>query len=521
MKKLLIMVGCAIIAIAMLVTAVSFLLSGSPYDEIEAIHSIIYSPEEKEAYVLYNGEVVGSPIECDKYSIKGYSDDRTVCFFSTTSGEGEDQEVKYYVVNEDEIIALPDNDLDYGAMSADGKNIIAAETTENEDGSPEMTFYIYNIGDQSKTEFKYSGDILDEVELSKNFDSILYTSISGEGEEKTTSLYLYTDGENVKLASDMYPVAVSDNAKYIYAYSKEKTEEKDDEGDNDYDFSFDLTSSTKYTLYMLTKDGEKTKIADEFDRYSQSFNKDMSQMLFTAADKAYFYENGGEKVKIANNADSIYAMTPSAVASLEDFCGAPVIIYNSSSSSASIYRVEDNEAAIEKLASDVSSRYRYLTNDGETIYFLKNGSLRRISVDDASSDEILVKDGVIRILVSNDGENVYIVDKDDTLYYVDDSGETSRVADDVESVEMTIDGIVLYTDEDDVLYYTEDGDKGEKIADDVCEFEVTLGTVIYFADKNSSTGHASAFIGDDGTSFENVASGKEFRRISADYDYDY
>ncbi len=511
MKKLLIMIGAAILAIALLVSVVSFLLSGTPYDEIEAIHSIIYSPEEKEAYVLYNGKVVGSPIECDKFSIKGYSDDRTACFFSTTSGEGEDQEVKYYVANEDKITALPDNDLEYGAMSADGKKIIAAETTESEDGTQEQTFYIYNIGDQSKTEFKYSGDTLDEVEPSKNFDSILYTSISGEGEEQTTTLYLYNNGENTKLAANMTPVAVSDDAKYIYAYSEEKPDL------SDLDSILDLDFNTKYTLYTLTKDGEKTKIADEFDLYSQSFNKDMSQMLFIAADKAYFYENGGEKVKIANNADSIYAVAPSAVASLEDFCGAPVIIYNSSSSSANIYRVEDNEAAIEKLASDISNRY--LTNDGETIYFLKNGSLRRISVDDASSEETLIKDDVKKLYVSEDGSSIYVLSKNDSLYYVDDSGEASRVADDVDSVKMTIDGVVLYTDEDDVLYYTEDGDKGVKIADDVCEFEVTLGTVIYFADKNSSTGYASAFIGNDGTSFANVANGKEFRRISADYDY--
>ena len=47
MKKLLIMIGAAILAIALLVSVVSFLLSGSPYDEIKSEHSISYSPKEK------------------------------------------------------------------------------------------------------------------------------------------------------------------------------------------------------------------------------------------------------------------------------------------------------------------------------------------------------------------------------------------------------------------------------------------------------------------------------------------
>lgn len=508
MKKLLIIIGAAIVAIALLVTVASIILSGSSYDEIMDLHSFIYSPEDKEVYVLYDGEVVGSPIECDKYQVEGYSEDYTICFFKTTSGEGEDAEVKYYLADKDEIIALPETDLKYSSLSADGEKLFAYEETKNDDGSIDRKYYIYDIDDASKTEFKYSGDSLESVERSKNFESILYTSTSGEGEDETTTLYLYTDGESIKLGANLYPVAVSDNAKYIYAYSQEKTEENNSES------YYDL-SSFKYTLYTLDDEGNKTKIADKFDRYSEEFNTDLSQMLFIADEKAYFYEHGEEKVKIAGNAEGIYSLTPQNVAKIDDFCGTPVIVYGNGSS---IYRVEDDEADVEKIATDVSTRR--LSNDGETIYFLKNGSLRSINVNDpTSTDEILVKNDVETVLVSNDGKNVYIVDKNDTLYYVEGAEETTRIADDVEDVYMTIEGTVLYTDEDNVLYCSENGKKGEKIDDDVCYVEVELGTVVYYADKNSSTGNASVSISDDGTSFEKVAGSKEFRIPGSEYNY--
>lgn len=503
MKKLLIMIGAAIIAIALIVSVVSFLLSGTPYDEIKSKHSIIYSPNDKEAYVLYDGKVVGSPLECDKYEIKNHSEDNTACLFYTTSDGG--KEVKYYVANEDKITALPDNDLEYKTLSADGKKVYAIETTIEDDGTRETTRYFFNVADQTKTEFKYSGDTLDDFIMSKNFDSVIYTSISGEGEEKTTTLYLYNNGENTKLAANMAPVAVSDDAKYIYAYSEEKPDL------SDLDSILDLDFNTKYTLYTLTKDGEKTKITDKFDRNSQSFNKDLSQMLFISDDKAYFYANGGERVKIANNAEEISPLLPENVSPIDDFCGTPVIVVNTTSDS-SIYRVEAKEEKVEKLASDVSTRF--LTNDGETIYFLKNGSLRRINVNSAGSDEILAKDNVRKLFVSKDGSSVYVLDKNDSLYYIADVGDITRIADDVDKVDMTDDGVVIYTDEDDVLYSSKGGDKGVKIADDVCEFSVSINSVIYFADKNSVTGYASAFISKDGKSFANIANAKEFRRTS-------
>jgi hypothetical protein len=383
----------------------------------------------------------------------------------------------------------------YSELSADGKTIFCKETKKKDDGKTETTYYLYSISSEEKTEIKFEGDYATSIVSSPNFESFLYVSVKGEGEEKTEALYLYADGENTKLGSDMDPVLVSDDAKYVYATATQK----------------DNSGSTR-TLYYFD-DGEKFKIKSDFSEI-EYYNEDASQILFSADGKIYFYENGEEEaVKIANGSDASI-IKPEYTVAVKDLRGVPVAVINNGANG--VYVISDDPNEIEKIASDIGS-YQ-LTEDGKTLYYTKKDTLRRVEINDASTEETLAEADsdktTLIFYMSKDGSNVYYKDKD-TLYRLDGPKEKTRVSEDVASVRMTSDDLLLYVTKDYILYATDSDDKGDKIDDDVCNIVNYFGTTLYFADYNAKKGAATAFYSDGGDSFENVKSGKEFKTSSA------
>jgi hypothetical protein len=490
------------------------LFSSSNFIMQEGQHVFEYSPDDKELYILYNGEVLDEVIECNKHTVKDSSFDGSVSFISVKSGKDNpettdknEEETKYYIIDKTNVTELPkpEKEFVYDILSADGETIFCTETKTKDDGKIDTTYYLYDISGEEKTEIKFEGKVNESSLLpSRNFESFLYVSTKGEGEEKTEALYLYADGENTKLGSDMTPVLVSDNAKYVYASATQKGE-----GD-------------KYTTTLYYFDGEeKIKIKSDYSGIARC-NEDCSQILFGADGKLFFYENGEEEaVKIANGSFSDL-VTPDSehTVRVKDLRGVPVKVRNDGA--IGVYVISDDPNEIEKIASDVDDCK--LTADGKTMYFTKKNTLRCVEINDASTEETLAEaeseKTTLSFYMSKDGSDVYYEDNN-TLYYLEGPKEKTRVAEDVASIRMTSDDLLLYLTKDKILYATDSADKGEKIDDDVYNIEVSIGTTIYYADINTKKGTATAFYSDGGDSFENIKSGKEFSIYGISYEPNY
>jgi hypothetical protein len=492
MKKLLILLGAGVIAIAMLVTAVTFFASSTPFKHIEGEHALKYSPDERELYVFYKGEIVCSPIECDVFEVRSRSKDCASILFAVHVGKGNDMQTTFYLANADDIKALPENDIEYAELSGDGRMIKAF--------SADDTYYLYDPSNNTKTKIDFMGGKLDTVVFSKGYNSILYTSVTTVDKSSTVELYLYTDGKSQKLANNMYPLAVSDDGEHIFAYEVES-------GDTTLEKS---NTSDLLSLYEFRKDGEKVKIANNFKNEFVHFTDGCTQILYVSDDKAYFHEHGKDSSVKLGNAFAITPIYPAGSHSIEDFCGLPVSLV-SSEYGQRVYRVEKDESKVEKLASDTIEKH--LTADGKTLYYVKNDSLRRVDVDDSDSEQVLVEANIHRIHFSPDGEDIYY-SSEGTLYYVSTGIEPVEITDDARFSDMSRDGLYFYIDNDQTLYSTSGGEKGKEIAYNVTHITSSYGTVFYFTDANFKKGVATMFYSDDGSSFENASNGKEFKYSS-------
>lgn len=492
MKKLLISIGAVVVAIALIVSIALFLSTPSPFVQIKGEHVFRYSPEDRQLYIIYNGKIVGSPIECDAYDTHSRCADLSAALFSVTNGKGNEAKTAYYVANADVITALPDDNLKYLEISKDGKSVTATDPSEGE-----KKIYLYNISDQSKREFAYVGNELRAAVYSESFNSIIYTSTSVENKAVTLNLNLYTNGESVKLASDMYPLAVSDDGERIYAYVVVSPEPS-----LEYPFGKGL-----FTLYELNKNGEKVKIAESFNKNYFYFNKDCSQIIYLADGKAFFREYGAESPVRLGSATSCTPIYPAGTCAVEDFCGLPVKLY-SDIDGARAYRVESDKNNVEMITSGFYDIH--LTSDGKTLYCLKNESIRRIDVDDPSSEETLIEDKTYNAHFSHDGETVYYLVKG-VLYYLNEDNNGVEISDNVKNSVMTDSGMLLYVENDGTLYCSENGSKGKEIAANIFDLTVYRGTATYFTDINNYDGVAGVFYLNDENSFEDLAVGKKFK----------
>lgn len=493
MKKLLILLGTLIVTIALLVSAAVFLFSSSPFEQINGEHVLKYSPDAKELYVFYNGKTIGTPIECDSYDTLSRCPNLAAVLFRATQGIGINAKTTYYVANGEKITTLPD-DLNYLELSADGKSVTAIDVSQEV-----KKYYLYNISNQSKTEFKYEGIELRNAVYSEDFSSILYTSTSVENGAITLNLNLYTNGESIKLSSDMYPLAVSNDGEHIYAYVVVSPEP-----------SIEFPSGKGlFTLYELNKNGEKVKIAEKFQKNYVYFNKDCSQVVYVADEGAFFREYGAESSVKLGKATTCAPIYPAGVCSVEDFRGLPIRLY-SEESGVRAYRIEDDKSNVEKITSDFLDIH--LTSDGKTLYYIKDQSIRRTDVDDPSNEETLVEAKASAIYCSRDGEDVYYVERG-SIYYISEDNVGVDISDNAKNCAITDDGVLLYVEQDNTLYYSEDGKNGKKISDDVITMIIYHGTVFYFTDRTNHEAVATAFYSEDGKSFEAVDGGKKFKYV--------
>ncbi len=246
----------------------------------------------------------------------------------------------------------------------------------------------------------------------------------------------YFDGENHKLGRDIYPVAVSDGARYLYYMKNGK-------------------------LYVQKGDNEDSRVNLGDFGSVKAFNKDLSQVIFSNGngERSYISRKGGEKERLSGRISYILspvgAMAKGYVLGISSFANTYYITNDDS-----VYRI-DGKFESTKILSNVTDPQ--LAVDGKTIIYQDYDCIKKLdgSKDKAKGIELVERD-VIAFIATYNGDAIYYLTQDDELYYQKGKGNPVLIDDDVYAVDL----MGYYTDSSQLftlykgnkLFYVKDGE---------------------------------------------------------------
>ena len=127
----------------------------------------------------------------------------------------------------------------------------------------------------------------------------------------------------------------------------------------------------------------------------------------------------------------------------------------------------------ERIARDVKSIR--LSEDKKTIYYIKSDSLWQMTL--GKEAERIARE-IVTYNISKDGKTAYFINEDDELRYVRGGGDSVKIADDVDSFQIALDGTLYFLSDvnrraGSGTFSTCKSEKDvKKIADDVADYSV-------------------------------------------------
>ncbi len=458
-NKKLIGIAAAVLAVIVILSVIICACCSGSDEFVKGDFSVIYDEEAEESHIIYAGEVIEKGLS-GKISLKECASGEAAFYL--------DEEKTLYVVTEDGSKKVADEVTGLKGFSKDGENIVYADA--------DYASVIHNVKSGDKKVFMDFA--VDGVVFSSDNETFGYyvydvdSDDEGENLESVIRCYVYADGESKKVFEGGNIIAISDNGKYIYCL---KTDEE---------------TSTK-ELYVTNLKGEKTKIAA--DVTTQFTNDDCTQVVFRSDNKWYASVKGGEKIRIEGISSSVSTLYP--IAEIYDDFRDLMFVGVSDDFEISVYKLNSKWTA-EKLAGGIEDIG--VSDDGETIYYLKNEKLYILGEDEAIEDEVK------SFAVTHDGSAVYFISEDDTLYFKKGTKDKKRVADDIIKVYITHDDYALFADEDATLYSSDNGGAPKALCDDVKRVYTFLDYTYYYGDLDSSTDTVNVYIASKKTKFEKI-----------------
>lgn len=315
-----------------------------------------------------------------------------------------------------------------------------------------------------------------DVEFSPDGKTLLYNDQSiNDASEQTLWLY---DGTLTKIGDNLIGMAVSNGGSDIYYYDK-----------------------GQQALYHTSMNADKrTELVAGGDLNGAAgltmINKDHTQLLYTIYSGTgtnydssvyitYFLNNDNEKVKLDGlNGSPHIPNTP--FQSIEDPDKLTNQLY--SVNNGGVYYFDD-KFHIKKIAADTQGVQ--LAQNGKTLVYQRNNNLYRM--DDwrkANAEQIAsgISSTTFRAswMMTTDGSTVYYINSDKELYVVRGTAESEKIADNVNSMNLSHDNILFYiTDMNEnfglgSLYACTSASDKERIADDVyIGLDAEVNTTIY------------------------------------------
>ncbi len=416
-KRLFVMIIAGIILVACLVLAgiIAFPRIFGGKDKVTGAFSTWYSTNENISYIVYNGEIL--------------SDTLHGCAVAEQSSSNGTQELltcgdSLYIADSKLNLRLVTEEYDYFSFCFDGSTVVFTDTDHD--------LYLFNTKNAGIR--KIASGVDGSPVISPSGKSVAY-NVDEDGDK---FLYVYTGKKAYKLARDVEPVALTDNAKYIYYYD-----------------------SGKQAIYVTDKKYNSNKLATN-TASSFVFNRDCTQIVFCSDSDMYLSENGGEKVLLkekshldfyplkvfANDAFMTLRENQSwiGLSNVKDFRACYCLFLED------IVYIDDS-LNCEKVVNnyidfdiDKKLKYVYYTTDDLALYAKKLGT---------DTTAVKLADDVFRIVAAPNGKKVYFTNSEGTLFSCTPKGKTKKIADDVYVFNVTYDNKLLYmsNDSDDGTYF--------------------------------------------------------------------
>lgn len=430
-----------------------------------------FDSSSEQTSIVYDTKLISSKIE-GEVALTQYSLDGKTAAVSTLEGE-------LYFINKSGISKVADSVKSF-VLSQAGQGIVYIDEDD--------FLFLYSIKD--KKSVKIEEDVATKgMCISPDGKTVLYTILDeGEEGESSVDLYLYKGKKSDKLGSNLVPIAVSNSAKYVYSYNNE----------ND-------------SLYVSSGTGERTKLAADIGAQFL-FNKDNTQIGFTADGKAYVSVKGGDKVKVSNSSLSPVLPLATGETLRSNGLGTSISIAVNDllemvymDISGDLYYI-DKKGESDKITGNVFSVN--MSADGKTLYYLKtSGTLFKTEVKDYSEPLELAED-VARFVITPDGQYAYYIDDSDSLWAKKGKKDAVRIADEVSDLVATSKNTVLfisdYSNNSGILYSSKNGKGKKQINDDAYRILTGKSCAYYYANYSAENKTCDIFVSSGNDSFSEV-----------------
>ena len=469
-SKLFIIIGAAAAAVVLIAVVAIFMLGklSQSGGKIADYFDTWYDDNNDQTYITYKGKSFSSWFEGNAY-VCGTNADNTVALFMC----GDD----LYVGDSKYNLKRVHEDVQYYAISYNGDVIAFVDDDDD--------LYTYNTKNGAIA--SVSSDNTTAPVLSPSGKTILYVS-EDDGDD---ILYAYIGKKSFKIARDVSPMACSDNGKYIYYYD-----------------------SNKGAIYVSDKNNNTNKLGTGISWGSNAlFTKDMSKIMFSTDDGVYVCVNGGDKEEVYSKDVSLTPLSIYKGDAYEyNFYGqGSSLVYGATSFGNAYYITSDSDLIYldakmqsNKIAGNMydydcdkeMKNFFYMNSDG-TLYYTKLGS---------KLDAQKVADDIIDFAVGK-GTTVYYINEDDALYMTKGAGKGKKIADDVETMDVTHDNICLFTCNsynNECELYQCTGTAKKMITDECYTYYLNPGSTMYLSNYDSASDSFDLYITQKGTNFWNV-----------------
>lgn len=345
--------------------------------------------------------------------------------------------------------------------------------------------------------------------ISPNGRTIAYIKYYSDGE--FTSYYSVNGGAPRKLGENLLPLAISDNAKFIY-YAKVYSLDDED-----------------VVLYVKTsKNNIKLGEIDTGSTHITClFNNDYSELIYSFDNKSYITVDGKDKQKLGNREMHGMLQRKGAQAKSESF---PFLgfrmVYSMDTFAGTAMQTSDyeivylnNNYEVSKIASDVM-QYAVAV-DGKTLAYISDGSLyvAKIGPDAAENAiEIDSMEDVTEIDISADGSLLYYINSEDELYCLKgkDFSKSKKIADDVYNAGYCFDGdnsnfffLVDFIKDSGTLYVSKNGGERKRVAGSTDTAKLISNGIKTYVYANAEDGLCDLYT-IEGTELKLLASGIKY-----------
>lgn len=435
-----IIIGAAVLLIILIVIiAVAVSSSSGNKDTTDADFDRYYVDDDEATYFILNGKEAKDSVPGCAY-VCGFSSE-----FSVIAVYNDDDE--YFLVTNKGVTELGE-DFNSLAVSFDGS--VVGYIDEDD------VLYSYNVKSGKTTSI---AEDVEEFVISPKGKSFAYVVEDGDD----YILYAFNGNKEIELGDDNYPVGLTDDCKYIYYYNNDKD-----------------------ALYVTNMKDDSNKIAsDIYGDYL--FNKDCTELMFTCDKGTFITKKGEDKIKISSSTD--YTPLEYYVGLNYSYSSSSLICSFKSFSDHYFYIDEDIVYLDKKFESEkiVSGVYTSLSvNDNiDTVYYINSSDTLYSCRLTGKTEPEKIKSDIESAKCVPGGKGVYFVNDEDSLYYKGGVKDPEKIADDVDSFDVTYDGICLfmtdydYEDETGMLYYSKNGGDKTKIESDCFDFSCDGNYTIY------------------------------------------